>query len=87
MNRWDRDSFHDAKKMQEEFNESQRPESATKEPKLRREKLEKQSEMLQEGTETWTPTWKALGLSFDRADIGKAKGKGKGKGKAGSEGK
>lgn len=69
-NRWEQETFYDAKKMQDEFSEANRPEAATMEPTKRREKIKEQAEKLQSGTETWTPTWKALGLGFDRPTLG-----------------
>ena len=57
--------------MQEEYQNSQTPEAATKAPEKERSKLAEQAKRLQEGKEEWTPTWKALGLSYDRPALGR----------------
>jgi large subunit ribosomal protein L23 len=57
--------------MQEEFQDSRTPEAATKAPETERNKLAEQAKRLQEGKEEWTPTWKALGLSYERPALGR----------------
>ncbi|KAK2766935.1 hypothetical protein FQN54_006250 [Arachnomyces sp. PD_36] len=77
MSPWEKENFFGAKKMQEDMNEAAKPEAATKEPKVERKLIAEQAEKLKEGAETWTPTWKALGLNFDRPVVGKGGSPGK----------
>ncbi|WEW60947.1 mitochondrial 54S ribosomal protein YmL41 [Emydomyces testavorans] len=63
---WERDAFFEAKKMQEDFQESQTPDALTKAPERQRGLLAEQVKRLKEGKESWQPTWQALGLNFER---------------------
>ncbi|PGH14114.1 hypothetical protein AJ79_03231 [Helicocarpus griseus UAMH5409] len=63
---WDKDNFFEAKKYQEDASEAFHPEAQNKPPETRRETIAEQAERLLEGKETWQPTWKALGLNYNR---------------------
>lgn len=42
-------------------------------PEKKRETIAEQAKRLLEGKEAWQPTWKALGLNYDRPVLGGAK--------------
>lgn len=66
QSRWERDTYFEAKKVQEEYQDSMSPEAALKAPERKREILAEQAKRLKQGRESWQPTWKALGLNFER---------------------
>ncbi|KMU87914.1 mitochondrial ribosomal protein subunit L23 [Coccidioides immitis H538.4] len=63
---WERDTYFEAKKMQEDYQEAHGPESGMKAPERQRELLAEQAKRLKQGRETWQPTWQTLGLNFER---------------------
>ncbi|KAI1916611.1 mitochondrial 54S ribosomal protein YmL41 [Ophidiomyces ophidiicola] len=63
---WERDTYFEAKKMQEDFQESRSPDAVLKAPEKQRELLADQAKRVKEGMEPWQPTWQTLGLNFER---------------------
>ncbi|EER24996.1 hypothetical protein D8B26_007581 [Coccidioides posadasii str. Silveira] len=63
---WERDTYFEAKKMQEDYQEAHGPEAGMKAPERQRELLAEQAKRLKQGRETWQPTWQTLGLNFER---------------------
>lgn len=64
--RWEKDNFFEAKKAQDEFQESMAPDAGMKVPEAQRKKLAEQAKRMEEGEETWQPTWQTLGFNFQR---------------------
>lgn len=75
-NRWESEQFHRAAKYQKEIQDSQRPDAGTKPDKTAREAYEEEAKRLLDGSKPWRPTWRALGLSYDRPVFGVPKNSG-----------
>ncbi|QSS55359.1 mitochondrial 54S ribosomal protein YmL41 [Histoplasma capsulatum var. duboisii H88] len=68
---WEKDRYFEAKKLQEDASESIAPDAKNKPmPQKRRDTIAEQAKRLLEGKEEWQPTWKALGLNYDRPVLG-----------------
>ncbi|PLB47272.1 ribosomal protein L23 family protein [Aspergillus steynii IBT 23096] len=67
---WENEQFHRAAKYQKQLSDSQRPEAGTKPDKDAREAYEQEAKKLLDGSKSWRPTWRALGLSYDRPAFG-----------------
>ncbi|EEP80384.1 conserved hypothetical protein [Uncinocarpus reesii 1704] len=63
---WERDTYFDAKKSQDDFQEAHGHDAAMKAPERERELLAEQATRLKAGKEAWQPTWQTLGLNFER---------------------
>ncbi|KAK2850719.1 hypothetical protein FQN49_005387 [Arthroderma sp. PD_2] len=63
---WERDTFFEAKKMQEDYQESQSHDAPMKAPTRKRELLAEQAKEMLSGKEHWQPTWQTLGLNLQR---------------------
>ncbi|EGD90130.1 hypothetical protein H112_02603 [Trichophyton rubrum D6] len=63
---WERDTFFEAKKMQEDFQAAHAHDAPMKAPTRKRQMLAEQAEQVLKGEEQWQPTWQALGLSSQR---------------------
>ncbi|OAX85565.1 hypothetical protein ACJ72_00059 [Emergomyces africanus] len=68
---WEKDRYFEAKKYQETASETLAPDAKNKPlPEKKREAIAEQAKRLLEGKEAWQPTWKALGLNYDRPVLG-----------------
>ncbi|KAF3483662.1 RIO1 family protein kinase [Arthroderma uncinatum] len=72
---WERDTFFEAKKLQEEFQESHAHDAPMKAPEHKRELLAEQAKQMLDGKEQWQPTWQALGLNLQRPQLKKVESK------------
>ncbi|KAL1955152.1 hypothetical protein VTO42DRAFT_8967 [Malbranchea cinnamomea] len=66
MSPWEKDTFFEVQKAQEEYSEAHAPDAAMKVPEHKRKSLAEQAQRILEGKEEWKPTWKALGLNYER---------------------
>jgi hypothetical protein len=66
---WEKDQYHNAAEYQEEVQRQQQPKSTMEPDKAKREAYEKQAKELLAGRQAWRPTWRALGLNYDRPTI------------------
>ncbi|KAE8352635.1 hypothetical protein BDV28DRAFT_157702 [Aspergillus coremiiformis] len=69
---WERDQFHKAAEYQSDVQDQQRPEAKMKPNSDMRTSYAKEAEKLLDGSKSWRPTWQALGLSYDRTEVGKS---------------
>ncbi|KAH8425378.1 mitochondrial 54S ribosomal protein uL23m [Aspergillus melleus] len=78
MASWENDQFHKAAKYQKQIQDEQRPEAGTKADESAREAWDAEAKKLLDGSKSWRPTWRALGLSYDRPAFGVSKKGGEG---------
>ncbi|KAM5467518.1 mitochondrial 54S ribosomal protein YmL41 [Microsporum audouinii] len=63
---WERDTFYEAKKLQEDFQAAHSEDAPMKAPARKRELLAEQAKQVLKGEEQWQPTWQTLGLNSQR---------------------
>lgn len=69
MYRWEQDQHHKAYKEQLGYEKKQQPDAKNEPDTEAREAFE---EAVHERSQSWKPTWQALGLNYDRTSLWKS---------------
>ncbi|EEH49483.1 mitochondrial 54S ribosomal protein YmL41 [Paracoccidioides brasiliensis Pb18] len=67
---WEKERFFETKEYQRDISEKMEPDAKNKAPERKWKTVSEQAKRLLDGKEKWEPTWKALGLNYERPVIG-----------------